>query len=210
MTPAVTTLLNLMRDGDRQIEELARKALKGAAPVPEEALQMWIDMIRGRDDDPDGCLLAWRIISHMGSLPPTLIDDLLKLINDDEIEFRVAAVTTLASVFDLSDEALTEIADVTKVFGFFMTIAGAALGGVLIVRYGIMRPLLAGAILVASTNLLFAMLALSDFWAAALKLHDAYRGLGSGLTGRVTGFQYSAELVAERPLFGVGYCRQEL
>jgi len=54
------------------------------------------------------------------------------------------------------------IADVSKVFGFFMTIFGASLGGVLVVRYGIMRPLLLGAILVASTNLLFALLAVSE------------------------------------------------
>ena len=47
-------------------------------------------------------------------------------------------------------------------FGFFMTIAGAALGGVLVVRYGILRPLLTGAILVAATNLLFVWLAISD------------------------------------------------
>lgn len=56
----------------------------------------------------------------------------------------------------------TEIADVTKIFGFFMTIGGAALGGVLVVRHGIMRPLLLGAALVASTNLLFALLAVSE------------------------------------------------
>ncbi len=55
-----------------------------------------------------------------------------------------------------------EIADVSKVFGFFMTIAGASLGGVMVVRYGIMRPLLLGAILVAVTNLLFAFLAISE------------------------------------------------
>lgn len=55
-----------------------------------------------------------------------------------------------------------EIANVTKVFGFFMTIAGAALGGVLVVRYGLLRPLVLGAILIASTNLLFATLALSE------------------------------------------------
>jgi len=54
------------------------------------------------------------------------------------------------------------IADVSKVFGFFMTIFGASLGGVLVVRYGIMRPLLLGAVLVASTNLLFALLAVSE------------------------------------------------
>ncbi len=55
-----------------------------------------------------------------------------------------------------------DIANVSKVFGFFMTIFGAALGGVLVIRYGIMKPLLLGAILVASTNLLFVVLALSE------------------------------------------------
>lgn len=55
-----------------------------------------------------------------------------------------------------------DIADISKIFGFFMTIAGAAIGGVLVVRYGIMRPLLLGAIMVAGTNLLFAVLAVSE------------------------------------------------
>jgi len=55
-----------------------------------------------------------------------------------------------------------DIADISKVFGFFMTIAGAAMGGVLVVRYGIMRPLLLGAVMVAATNLLFAVLAVSN------------------------------------------------
>lgn len=55
-----------------------------------------------------------------------------------------------------------EIADVSKVFGFFMTMAGAALGGILVVRFGIMRPLLLGAIMVAATNLLFALLAMIE------------------------------------------------
>lgn len=52
-----------------------------------------------------------------------------------------------------------DIAEISKVFGFFMTIAGAAFGGVFVVRYGVMRPLLIGAIATASTNLLFAALA---------------------------------------------------
>ncbi|MBL6985992.1 MAG: AmpG family muropeptide MFS transporter [Methylobacter sp.] len=55
-----------------------------------------------------------------------------------------------------------DIADISKVFGFFMTIFGAAVGGVLVVRYGIMRPLLLGAVMVAGTNLLFAILAVSE------------------------------------------------
>jgi PAT family beta-lactamase induction signal transducer AmpG len=58
--------------------------------------------------------------------------------------------------------SLTDIANVTKLFGFFMTIAGAGLGGILVVRFGILRPLLVGAVLVASTNLLFVWLAVSE------------------------------------------------
>jgi hypothetical protein len=54
---------------------------------------------------------------------------------------------------------LAEIANITKLFGFIMTLVGAALGGVLVMRYGIMRPLLVGAILVAVTTLLFSYLA---------------------------------------------------
>ena len=55
-----------------------------------------------------------------------------------------------------------EIADISKIFGFFMTIFGASLGGIMVVRYGIMKPLLFGAVMVALTNLLFALLAVSD------------------------------------------------
>ena len=52
-----------------------------------------------------------------------------------------------------------DIASVAKIFGFFMTIAGSVLGGVLVARWGHYRPLLMGAVLVASTNLLFAQMA---------------------------------------------------
>lgn len=55
-----------------------------------------------------------------------------------------------------------DIASVAKFFGFFMTIAGSAVGGVAVVRYGIPRPLLLGAVMVASTNVLFAMMASSE------------------------------------------------
>ena len=52
----------------------------------------------------------------------------------------------------------TEIANITKVFGFALTISGAALGGVLVMRYGILKILLLGGVLVVSSNLLFALL----------------------------------------------------
>lgn len=53
----------------------------------------------------------------------------------------------------------TDIAAITKVFGFACTIIGAFLGGALVVRYGIMRPLILGAVLMSAANLLFALLA---------------------------------------------------
>jgi PAT family beta-lactamase induction signal transducer AmpG len=76
--------------------------------------------------------------------------------------FRISDITmgVMANPFYLDKGyTLIEIANITKFFGFFMTLAGAALGGILVVRFGIMRPLLLGAVMVASTNLLFAMLA---------------------------------------------------
>lgn len=52
-----------------------------------------------------------------------------------------------------------EVATVSKVYGVIMTIVGAAMGGVLIVKIGIMRTLFLGAVLSAATNLLFVWLA---------------------------------------------------
>jgi PAT family beta-lactamase induction signal transducer AmpG len=76
--------------------------------------------------------------------------------------YRISDITmgVMANPFYLDmGFSLTEIANITKIFGFFMTIFGAALGGILVVRFGIMRPLLLGAVMVALTNLLFALLA---------------------------------------------------
>ncbi len=53
----------------------------------------------------------------------------------------------------------SEIAGVVKTFGFAMTMLGSFVGGALVVRYGVLRMLLIGAIAVAATNLLFAGLA---------------------------------------------------
>lgn len=52
-----------------------------------------------------------------------------------------------------------EIASIVKTFGLFMTIAGGFLGGLLAMRYGVMRILFLGAVLSAATNLLFMLLA---------------------------------------------------
>jgi len=91
--------------------------------------------------------------------------------------YRELAVTILllVAVYRISDIAMgvmanpfyltfmgfskTEVADVTKIFGFFMTIGGSLLGGLLVIRYGVRRILLLGAIMTALTNLLFVVLA---------------------------------------------------
>lgn len=51
------------------------------------------------------------------------------------------------------------IANITKLYGVMVTILGAVVSGILIVRFGLRQMLLLGAVLVASTNLLFVWLA---------------------------------------------------
>jgi PAT family beta-lactamase induction signal transducer AmpG len=51
-----------------------------------------------------------------------------------------------------------EVAAITKVFGVIMTLLGTFIGGILSMRLGVMRVLMLGAVLSASSNLLFAWL----------------------------------------------------
>jgi PAT family beta-lactamase induction signal transducer AmpG len=78
-----------------------------------------------------------------------------------------------------------EIASVSKVFGFFMSIGGAAVGGLMVMRFGMMRPLLAGAILVATTNLLFAYLATTAPDLPLLAVVISADNLSGGIAGAV-------------------------
>ncbi|MGI9273496.1 MAG: AmpG family muropeptide MFS transporter [Endozoicomonas sp.] len=52
-----------------------------------------------------------------------------------------------------------EVAAISKLYGVIMTLVGAAVGGGLMVRYGVMKILFLGGFLAAVTNLLFAFLA---------------------------------------------------
>lgn len=56
-----------------------------------------------------------------------------------------------------------EIASVVKTFGLFMTIAGGFLGGILSIRFGVMKVLFLGALLTVLTNLLFMLLAVRGY-----------------------------------------------
>ncbi len=101
----------------------------------------------------------------------------------------------------------SDIASVTKIFGFAMSVAGGLLGGLLVVRYGVVRPLVFGAFLVGVPNLLFALLAhqgidvvmqglpvaqqvlplpegsATDFWLLVLAISGD--NLGGGIAGTV-------------------------
>ena len=53
----------------------------------------------------------------------------------------------------------TDIANVTKLYGFIMSVVGGLVGGLLVARWGVVKPLIVGAALVGLPNLLFAWLA---------------------------------------------------
>jgi MFS transporter, PAT family, beta-lactamase induction signal transducer AmpG len=104
------------------------------------------------------------------------------------------------SVFRLSDITLgsmatkfyydvgftkTEVANVTKVFGFFMTIFGAFTGGVIVARFGMMRPMVLAAVLIALGNLLFALLALRGHDLPMLTIVISADNFASGIAGSV-------------------------
>jgi len=81
--------------------------------------------------------------------------------------------------------SLTQIGLIIKVYGTIATVVGAFLGGALVIRYGIMWPLLAGAVLLASTNLLFSVLALIGPDVVMLVVTITADNLSAGLAGTV-------------------------
>jgi len=76
-----------------------------------------------------------------------------------------------------------EIAAVVKTFGLFMTIAGGFVGGVLAIRYGVMRTLFLGAVLTVATNLLFIWLAKAGNDISLLYVVISADNLTAGLAG---------------------------
>ncbi|MCW8962257.1 MAG: MFS transporter [Gammaproteobacteria bacterium] len=100
--------------------------------------------------------------------------------------FRLSDITlgVMANPFyiDMQYSEL-EIGLVTKTVGPIVTIMGALLGGVLVVRYGTMRMLLIGAILVIVTNLLFAWLATQPPLVIWLIMVVAADNIAGGIAG---------------------------
>jgi len=93
-----------------------------------------------------------------------------------------------------------EVAAVTKVYGVMMTLVGAFIGGVMSMRYGVMRVLTLGAVLSAATNLLFAWLAGHGHDVTALIAVVSADNLSSGIASAafiaylsgLTNIRYSA------------------
>ena len=165
-----------------------------------------------RHQDREGVMFEQRVIDFMSksaALPTWLRKTIAWLIGAVVCPFAdffsrngwwAVVILMFIGVFRLSDLAMgimanpfyldlgftkTEIANIAKIFGFFMSVAGSFAGGVLVVRYGIMRPLLLGAIMVAATNLLFAFLAMvgpDKFWLAVVISAD---NVSAGLSNAV-------------------------
>jgi PAT family beta-lactamase induction signal transducer AmpG len=76
-----------------------------------------------------------------------------------------------------------QIGLVTKTIGPVITILGAILGGILVIRYGMMPILLLGAFLVMTTNLLFALLAILPADTLYLSMVIGADNLSGGLAG---------------------------
>lgn len=74
-----------------------------------------------------------------------------------------------------------EIASVVKTFGLFMTILGGFLGGILSVRFGVIKILFVGATLTVLTNLLFMLLSIKGYDIGLLYLVISADNLTAGL-----------------------------
>lgn len=97
-------------------------------------------------------------------------------VNDFVVRYRWQALALLGLIatYRLSDTVMgvmanvfyidlgyskEQIASISKLFGLIMTLFGAGLGGVLIVRFGILPILFIGGVASAATNILFALMA---------------------------------------------------
>ncbi|MGE8396327.1 MAG: AmpG family muropeptide MFS transporter [Comamonas sp.] len=129
--------------------------------------------------------------------------------------WQAALVLALIAVYRISDVVMgimanpfyvdmgfskDEVAAVTKVFGVIMTLLGAFIGGVMAMRWGVMRVLMLGALLSAASNLLFAWLSTRGHDVTGLTLVVSADNLAGGIASAafiaylssLTNVQYSA------------------
>jgi len=129
--------------------------------------------------------------------------------------WQAALVLGLIAVYRISDVVMgimanpfyvdmgytkEQVAAVTKIYGVAMTLAGAFVGGAMAMRWGVMRVLMLGALLSASSNLLFAWLAGQGPTVLGLTLVVSADNLAGGIASAafiaylssLTNVQYSA------------------
>lgn len=99
--------------------------------------------------------------------------------------------------------SLGEIAGVAKSFGLIMTISGGLAGGFLVLRYGIMKMMILGAILSAGSNLLFMVMAYTGKSLLFLTFMISADNLAQGLAGAV--FVGFLSLLVNRQFTAVQY-----
>ena len=123
------------------------------------------------------------------------------------------AVLAFILLFKISDQALvggiigpfyldqgfskTEIAAISKVYGIWVGIAGAFLGGIAVVRWGVRYSLLIGIVLGAISNLLYLWLIGANGDLAMLTLVISGENLAQGYLG-TTAVAYLSALVNQR------------
>ncbi|SEN00472.1 AmpG family muropeptide MFS transporter [Brachymonas denitrificans] len=129
--------------------------------------------------------------------------------------WQAALILALIGVYRISDVVMgimanpfyvdmqytkAEVAAVTKIYGVIMTLVGAYVGGILSMRFGVMRILMLGAITSAISNLLFAWLAGHGHDVNALIVVVSADNLAGGIASAafiaylssLTNIQYSA------------------
>lgn len=106
--------------------------------------------------------------------------------------------------------SLVEIAEVRKIFGVWMTMLGTFVGGLAVVRYGLMRAMVIGAFAGPVSNLLFIWLAFQDhnLWAlfAAIGLDNVAGGFaGTCLIAYMSGLTSAGFTATQYALFSSLY-----
>jgi PAT family beta-lactamase induction signal transducer AmpG len=122
-------------------------------------------------------------------------------------------IVAFVLLFKISDQALgggimadfylgagftkTEIGTISKVYGVWIGMAGAFLGGIAVVRWGVERSLLLGIIMAAATNLLYVLLVGGTGDVGRLTLVISGENLAGGFLG-TAGVAYLSGLVSMR------------
>ncbi len=78
---------------------------------------------------------------------------------------------------------LDEIAGARKLFGVLMSVAGIGIGGWAVARFGLMRPLIVGAILQPLSNIAFGSLVFTGPWLPGLYACIAIDNISAGIAG---------------------------